>query len=64
MTFEIQIPDEWPPDLGFAVAKIMRQSMKEGFPLVVAVRKDATPEQLEAAFQAIRSVVQEAGLAA
>lgn len=32
VTFEIELPDEWPPGLGFAVAKMIRQSLKAGFP--------------------------------
>lgn len=64
MIVEINIPDEWPPGLAFAVAKMMQQSLKEGFPVVVPVRNDATPDQLEQAFKAIRTVINEAGLAA
>ncbi len=64
MTFEIEIPDEWPPSLGFAVAKMIRQSLKAGFPVVVPVRGDTTPDQLAAAFNTIQTAIQEAGLAA
>ena len=64
MTIEIQLPEEWPPGLALAVAQMMRQSLKEGFPVVVPIRDDATPDQLEAAFKAIRTVISEAGLAA
>lgn len=64
MTFEIEIPEEWPPSLGFAVARMMQQSLKEGFPLVVPVRRNITPDQLEAAFDRIKTVIQRAGLAA
>ena len=62
MTFEIEIPDEWPPSLGFAVAKMIRQSLKAGFPVVVPVRGDTTPDQLAAAFNTIQTAIQEAGL--
>jgi hypothetical protein len=64
VTFEIEIPDEWPPGLGFAVAQMMRQSLEEGFPVIVPVRRNVTPDQLEAAFERVRSVIQKAGLAA
>jgi hypothetical protein len=43
---------------------MMRQSLKEGFPVVVPVRRDATPDQLEEAFNGIKAVIQRAGLAA
>ncbi len=64
VTIEIAIPDGWPPSLGFAVAKMMQQSLKEGFPIIVPVRGDATPDQFEAAVNAIKTVINEAGLAA
>lgn len=64
MTFEIEIPDEWPPGLGFAVVRLIQQSLKEGIPLVVPVQRNITPDQLEAAFDRIKTVIQKAGLAA
>jgi len=64
VTFEIELPDEWPPGLGFAVAKMIRQSLKAGFPIVVPVRSDVTPDELAAAFSTIETVIQKAGLAA
>ena len=64
MTFEISLPEEWPPGLALAVAQMMRQSLKGGFPIIVPVRKDATPEEISGAFDRVRTVVQEAGLAA
>ena len=64
MTFEIELPNEWPPGLGFAVAKMIRQSLKAGFPVVVPVRGDVTSDELAAAFSMIETVIQQAGLAA
>lgn len=64
MTFEIEIPDEWPPGLGFAVVRLIQQSLKEGIPLVVPVQRNITPDQLDAAFDRIKTVIQKAGLAA
>jgi len=43
---------------------MIRQSLKAGFPVVVPVRSDATPDQLAAAFNTIQTVIQKAGLAA
>jgi len=62
--FEIEIPDDWPPSLGFAVAAMIRQSLKDGFPIVIPVRRDTTPDQLEAAFDTVRADILRAGLAA
>ena len=64
MTFEIELPDEWPPGLGFAVATMIRQSLKAGFPVVVPVRSDVTPDELAKAFTTIETIIQRAGLAA
>ena len=60
---EVEIPDEWPPGLGLAVAKMIRESLKEGFPVVMPVRRDATADQLEAVFDRVKAVIHEAGLA-
>jgi hypothetical protein len=64
MIVEVSIPDEWPPSVGLAVARMVRQSLKEGFPVIVPVRKDVTPEQLQEAFDKVRMVIADAGLAA
>jgi|HubBroStandDraft_1064217.scaffolds.fasta_scaffold146697_1 hypothetical protein len=64
MILEVSIPDEWPPGVGLAVARMVRQSLKEGFPVIVPVRMDATPEQLQEAFERVRTVIADAGLAA
>jgi hypothetical protein len=61
---EVNLPDEWPPGLGLAVAAMIRRSLKDGFPVVIPIRRDATPEELEAALGAVTRVIQEAGLAA
>jgi hypothetical protein len=64
VTFEIELPDDWPPGLRFAVAKMIRQSLKTGFPIVVPVRSDVTPDELATAFSTIETVIHKAGLAA
>jgi hypothetical protein len=61
---EMDLPDEWPPGLGLAVAEMMRRSLSAGFPVVVPIRRDATPAELEAAIGAVTRVIREAGLAA
>jgi hypothetical protein len=64
MTFEISLPEEWPPGLALAVVQLMRQSLKAGFPVIIPVRKDATPEQISGAFDRVRAIMVESGLAA
>jgi hypothetical protein len=63
MILEVEIPDEWPPGLGLAVAKMIRESLKEGFPVVMPVRRDATADQLEAVFDGLKTIIHDAGLA-
>lgn len=64
MLLEVDLPDEWPPGLALAVAAMIRGSLRGGFPVVVPIRPDATPEELEMALGAVTRVIQEAGLAA
>lgn len=64
MLLEVDFPDEWPPGLGLAVAAMIRRSLRDGFPVVIPIRQDATPEELEAALGAVTRVIREAGLAA
>jgi hypothetical protein len=64
MRFEIEIPDEWPPGLALAVARMIRESLKEGLPVVIPVRGDVTADQLDTAFSTATTVIREAGLAA
>lgn len=64
MGFEIEIPKEWPPGLGFAFATMVRKSLKEGFPVIIPIRDDITPDELEAAFDIVRTVIRQASLAA
>jgi hypothetical protein len=63
MTLEINIPEEWPPDLALAVATLAQQSFDKGFPIIAPVRKDASPGQIWAVFERIRMVIEDAGLA-
>lgn len=61
--FDFPIPDDWPPSLALAFAQLMEKALADGFPLVVPVRKDATPEQITSALEDMRAVVRNAGLA-
>ncbi len=63
MTLEIRIPEEWPPGLALAMANLVRRSFDKGFPVIVPVRPDASPEQLWAAFERVKMVIEDIGLA-
>jgi hypothetical protein len=43
---------------------MIRESLTAGFPVVIPVRSDITPDELAAAFSTIETVIQKAGLAA
>ncbi len=64
MTFEFAVPGDWPPGLALAFARMMEKAMDDGFPIVVPVRKDATPEQIGQVFEDVGALVEGAGLAA
>jgi hypothetical protein len=64
MVIEIKVPDDWPPGLGLAVAQLLRQALREGFPVVAAIRPDVTDEELKDAYARVREVIANAGLAA
>jgi hypothetical protein len=60
--FDFPVPDDWPPSLALAFAQLMEKALADGFPVVVAVRKDATPEQITGVLEDMRAVVRNAGL--
>lgn len=61
--FDFPIPDDWTPSLRLAFAQLMDKALAEGFPVVIPVRKDATPEQITTVLNDMRAVVRNAGLA-
>ena len=62
--FDFPIPDDWSPSLRLAFAELMDKALAEGFPVVIPVRRDATPDQIEAVIADMRALVKDAGLAA
>jgi hypothetical protein len=64
MIIEIRVPDEWPPELGFTVARLLRQAVSTGFPIIATVRSDATAEEVGVAYDRVREVIAQAGLTA
>jgi hypothetical protein len=47
---EFQVTGDWPPGLTLAFAEMMEKALEVGFPVVIPVRKDATPEQIGLVF--------------
>ncbi|HEX6521847.1 MAG TPA: hypothetical protein VF070_17855 [Streptosporangiaceae bacterium] len=64
LTFEFPVPGDWPPGLALAFAEMTEKAIDDGFPIVVPVRKDATPEQISRVFEDVRALVERLGLAA
>jgi hypothetical protein len=61
-TFEFAVPADWPPGLAVTFAEMMDKAIEDGFPVVVPVRKDATPEQISQAFADVQALVDRLGL--
>ena len=64
ITVEFSFPGDWSPGLALAVAQEMEKAIKVGFPIVVPVRKGATPEQVSCIVEDVRTLVERAGLTA
>ena len=64
MMVEVNLPDEWPPGLAIATARLMHQALRDGFPVVTAIRSDATLDQVSARHARVRALIEESGLAA
>jgi hypothetical protein len=61
--FDFPVPSDWPPGLSLAFAEMMEKALEEGFPIVVPVRRDATPEQISGILDDVQALVRNAGLA-
>jgi hypothetical protein len=64
MTVEVNLPEEWSPGLALATAQLIRQAVRDGFPLITVVRADATPDQISALHARVQALIEESGLAA
>jgi hypothetical protein len=64
VTFQFAVPDDWTPGLSVTFAELIDKAMGEGFPLVVPIRRDATPDQVNELFKRIRTLVRSEGMAA
>ncbi len=64
MVIEVKVPDNWTPGLALATAELLRRTMKEGLPIVVAIRADATADEVEGVYDGVRDLIREAGMTA
>lgn len=63
MNIELTVPDEWSPDLTLMVQQLLQQAVHSGWPLVICLRPDVTPEQMAGINDQIRGLVADSGLA-
>jgi hypothetical protein len=64
MTVEVTLPDAWSPALALATAQLLQHALRDGFPVVTAIRADATPDQLRDICARVQMLIEESGLAA
>jgi len=62
-TFEFTVPADWDNELALAFYELVQKALDDGFPIVVAVRRDATPQQISNIVDDVRALVANAGLA-
>ena len=62
-TIEIAVPSSWTPGETLAVRALLQRSVSAGYPIVAAVRADATPDQILDVYARLRLLLRERGLA-
>ena len=63
-TLEFTVPSDWDNDLALTFYELVQKALDDGLPIVVAVRKNATPEQISQIVDEVQALVSKAGLAA
>jgi hypothetical protein len=63
-TIEIAVPGSWTAGQALAMRALLQQSFSAGYPIIAAVRQDATPDQIEDVYARLTALLRETGLAA
>ena len=63
-SIEIAVPSSWTVGETLAMRALLQQSVSAGFPIVAAVRPDATPDQIQDIYARLGTLLRERGLAA
>jgi hypothetical protein len=63
-TFEFTVPTDWNNEIALTFYQLVQKALDDGFPIVVAVRRDATPDQISQIVDEVQALVSKAGLAA
>jgi hypothetical protein len=64
MVIELAVPDDWTPGQALAMRQLLQQVIRTAQPIITAVRKDVTADQLKDVHDRIESLIREAGLQA
>ena len=64
MNIEVTVPDEGSPALTLTVQQLLQQAVRSGWPLIICLRPDVTPEQMADINQRVRGLASGSGLAA
>jgi hypothetical protein len=63
-TIEIAVPGSWTPGQTLAMRALLQKSLAAGYPIVSAVRPDATADQIAEVYARVGALIRESGLAA
>jgi hypothetical protein len=61
---EVKVPDDWTPGQILATRQLLQHALLTACPVIVFVRKDVTPEQLEGIYDRVEAIIREADLQA
>jgi hypothetical protein len=64
MVIEVTVPDDWTPGQTLATRQLLQQVIRTAQPVITAVRKDVTADQLKDVQDRIEALIREAGLQA
>ena len=64
MLIEVVVPDDWTPGQALATGQLLQHVIRNGQPVITAVRKDVTADQLKDVQDRIEALIREAGLQA
>ncbi|HEY1347882.1 MAG TPA: hypothetical protein VGF54_23055 [Streptosporangiaceae bacterium] len=64
MLIEVAVPDDWTLGQALATRQLLQQVISTAQPIITAVRKDVTADQLKDVQDRIEALIREAGLQA
>jgi len=64
MVIEVAVPDDWTLGQALATRQLLQQVIRTAQPIITAVRKDVTADQLKDVQDRIEALIREAGLQA